>query len=66
MLTLVTNINFNLAISRIQTVSIAAVIGVSLITMSSIAISAESVAQDAQTVTPKAENQTQQASFILS
>jgi outer membrane lipoprotein carrier protein len=55
MLTLVTNINFNLAISRIQTVSIAAVIGVSLITMSSIAISAESVAQDAQTVTPKAE-----------
>jgi outer membrane lipoprotein carrier protein len=55
MLTLVTNINFNLAISRIQTVSIAAVIGVSLITMSSIAISAESVVQDAQTVTPKAE-----------
>jgi len=55
MLTLVTNKKFSLIISRIQAVSIAAVIGVSLITMSSIALSAESVAQDAQTVTPKTE-----------
>jgi outer membrane lipoprotein carrier protein len=55
MLTLVTNKNFSLIISRIQAVSIAALIGVSLITMSSIALCAESVAQDAQTVTPKTE-----------
>lgn len=55
MLTLVTNKKFSLIISRIQAVSIAALIGVSLITMSSIALCAESVAQDAQTVTPKTE-----------
>ncbi|MFT7260078.1 MAG: outer membrane lipoprotein carrier protein [Glaciecola sp.] len=55
MLTLVTNKNFSLIISRIKAVSIAALIGVSLITMSSIALCAESVAQDAQTVTPKTE-----------
>jgi outer membrane lipoprotein carrier protein len=55
MLTLVTNERFSLISNRIQAISIAAVIVGSSMTMSSIAISAESVAQDAQTVMPKTE-----------
>jgi outer membrane lipoprotein carrier protein len=55
MLTLVTNEYFSVITNRIKAISIAAVIGVSSITMSCIAISAESVAQGVQTVTPKTE-----------
>jgi outer membrane lipoprotein carrier protein len=55
MLTLVTNERFSLISNRIQAISIAAMIVGSSMTMSSIAISAESVAQNAQTVMPKTE-----------
>jgi outer membrane lipoprotein carrier protein len=55
MLTLVKNERFSLMTNRIQAISITALLVVGSITTSSIAISAESVAREAQTATPKAE-----------
>ena len=55
MLTLVTNERFSLILNRIQAMCLAAMVGICSITMSSNALSAESVAQDSKKVMPKTE-----------